>query len=333
MKLKIDVQQSTIDGLKSEIKHQSLELKETKDLLKIYEDKCEDLIKQITSINSELNLNKRQMIGYTQTQEEREEKIQSLKQQLAETKLKSDEYHLALGTLQIHHEKLLEQFSNVQTTYDDTVDKLHKMNKARHDLETKMTDEIERNRALQDIVRLKEDIIMKRQNEIEDLDRRVIDLERNIESLEIKKQSVERQFDLSKKQLGDQIFSTQEQLKAEKETRDMWIDRFEKEQKEHSKTQQDLMQVKSDLKDQLLNVKSTEIKLISSSRQIQLLQEQSVKFQHQINESLSKAEGLDRELTTQKEIMRQVDMSKKEYIDKLKKELETVEQKWQWILN
>ncbi len=45
MKLKIDVQQSTIDGLSSEIKHSTIELKETKDLLQIYETKCEDLIK------------------------------------------------------------------------------------------------------------------------------------------------------------------------------------------------------------------------------------------------------------------------------------------------
>jgi hypothetical protein len=37
------------------------------------------------------------------------------------------------------------------------------MNKARHDLETKMTDEIERNRSLQDIVRLKEEMIQKKQ--------------------------------------------------------------------------------------------------------------------------------------------------------------------------
>jgi len=37
------------------------------------------------------------------------------------------------------------------------------MNKARHDLETKLTDEIERNRSLQDIVRLKEESILKRQ--------------------------------------------------------------------------------------------------------------------------------------------------------------------------
>ena len=34
------------------------------------------------------------------------------------------------------------------------------MNKARHDLETKLTDEIERNRALNDIVRGKEEVIV-----------------------------------------------------------------------------------------------------------------------------------------------------------------------------
>jgi predicted nucleic acid-binding Zn-ribbon protein len=70
------------------------------------------------------------------------------------------------------------------------------MNKARHDLETKMTDEIERNRSLQDIVRLKEEMIQKKQQEMEDLDKRVIDLERNIEAVEIKKAGSERQFEL-----------------------------------------------------------------------------------------------------------------------------------------
>jgi len=44
MKLKIDVQESTIDGHKSEIAHLSLELRETGDLYKIYEKKCESLI-------------------------------------------------------------------------------------------------------------------------------------------------------------------------------------------------------------------------------------------------------------------------------------------------
>lgn len=111
------------------------------------------------------------------------------------------------------------------------------MNKARHDLETKLTDEIERNRSLQDIVRLKEDQIMKNQREIEDNDRRIIELERNVESLEIRKQSIERQFELFKKQAAEQTSSLNEIVQSEKATRDMWIDRFEKEQAAHNATQ------------------------------------------------------------------------------------------------
>jgi hypothetical protein len=52
------------------------------------------------------------------------------------------------------------------------------MNKARHDLETKMTDEIEKNRSLQDVVRIKEDMILKQQGEMEDLDKKCVDIER-----------------------------------------------------------------------------------------------------------------------------------------------------------
>ena len=70
-----------------------------------------------------------------------------------------------------------------------------------------MTDEIERNRSLSDIVRIKEDSILKQQGEMEDLDRKCVDLERSIESIEIKKQGLERQFDLQKKQLNEKIAS------------------------------------------------------------------------------------------------------------------------------
>jgi hypothetical protein len=79
------------------------------------------------------------------------------------------------------------------------------MNKARHDLENKLTDEIERNRSLLDIIRLKEESIARKSVELEEMDKRVIELERAVEALEIKKQGVERQFELSKKQLGEKI--------------------------------------------------------------------------------------------------------------------------------
>ena len=85
------------------------------------------------------------------------------------------------------------------------VEKLHKMNKARHDLEIKLQDEIERNKSLQEVVTLRDETLEKRAQEIEELDKKVIDLERNCETIEIKKQGVERQFDLAKKQLNERI--------------------------------------------------------------------------------------------------------------------------------
>lgn len=99
------------------------------------------------------------MIGFNQTNAEKDEKIYTLKKDLDTYKAKSEELQLSLGTLQINHEKVQAQLAQQKTDYDDTVDKLHKMNKARHDLETKLTDEIERNRSLQDIIRLKEESI------------------------------------------------------------------------------------------------------------------------------------------------------------------------------
>jgi hypothetical protein len=73
------------------------------------------------------------------------------------------------------------------------------MNKARHDLENKLTDEIEKNRALTDVNKIKEDSILSKQNEIEEMDKRIIDLERSIEGVEVKSAGIQRTLELTKK--------------------------------------------------------------------------------------------------------------------------------------
>ncbi len=69
------------------------------------------------------------------------------------------DFSLQLGTLQINHEKVQSSLDLTRKEYDDTVEKLHKMNKARHDLESKLIDEIKRNRSLQEVIKLKDDTI------------------------------------------------------------------------------------------------------------------------------------------------------------------------------
>ena len=53
-KLKLDVLQSTNDGLMSEKKHLTLELKETKELLHVFEDKTKVLMEDLQNTTGEL---------------------------------------------------------------------------------------------------------------------------------------------------------------------------------------------------------------------------------------------------------------------------------------
>ncbi len=53
----------------------------------------------------------------------------------------------------------------------------------------------------------------------------------------------------------------------------MWIERYEKEQKEHTTTNSALLQAKSQLKDQVLTTKNVEIKLQTTSKANEVLTE------------------------------------------------------------
>lgn len=66
---------------------------------------------------------------------------------------------------------------------------------------------------------------------------------------------------MSKKQLNEKIQNLNDIIEGEKQTRDMWIGRYEKEQQEHATTNAQHMQAKSDLRDQILATKNAEIKL------------------------------------------------------------------------
>lgn len=67
--------QTANDGLNSEKKHLTLELKETKELLQFYEGKTKGLLEDLQNTAYELQQNKREMIGFGTVNKEREEKI------------------------------------------------------------------------------------------------------------------------------------------------------------------------------------------------------------------------------------------------------------------
>ena len=63
LKLKIDVYESQVTGLRNEKQHLASELTQTKDLQKVYEKKCGTLITEINKLNIEFQESKREIIG------------------------------------------------------------------------------------------------------------------------------------------------------------------------------------------------------------------------------------------------------------------------------
>ena len=229
LRLKIDVFDSSVSGLKNEKQHLQLELKETKQLQKVYEKKCGELMTEINKINVEFQESKREIIGFGEIQKERDERIDKLKRELRELKMLHDELDLKHGTLTIHYDKIKEQFDSTKRDLDDAIEKLHVTNKVRHETEVKLNEEIDKTRHLQEVIKDKDEMLAKRTTEIEDLDRKTIELERANEALEIKKAGIERQYELTKKQLNEKVQNLNDVLASEKETREMWIERYEKE--------------------------------------------------------------------------------------------------------
>ena len=141
-------------------------------MLHIYEEKTKTLMEDLATVTGELQTNKREMIGFTEINREREEKITQLKEDLKVVTVKANEFELKLGTLQINFDKLEELQTQTKADRDDLVDKLHTMNKARHDIETKLQDEHERNKNLTEVVNLKEGLLDERSKDIEELDKK-----------------------------------------------------------------------------------------------------------------------------------------------------------------
>jgi chromosome segregation ATPase len=135
LKLKIDVNASTISGLESEKSHLTMENKELRELNSMYEAKTKQLMVDLQDTTSNLQQNKREMIGFSEVSREREDKISKMKEDLMTLKLTLDERELQFGTLAIKFKKNEDTLTEMRKEYDDVVDKLHKVTKARHELE------------------------------------------------------------------------------------------------------------------------------------------------------------------------------------------------------
>ena len=158
-------------------------------------------------------------------------------------------------------------------------------------------------RNMQEMIELKEDNLNKRQGQIEDLDRKVLDLERALEAADIKRQGIVNASEQQKKQQNERITGLVEQLQQAKDDIKFWTDKFQKEQTEHSNTQKQMIQAKSDQKDAELFAKNQQIEASSLKRELDVIKARNAELQTSSNEIAATNESMGRQMNTDKVIM------------------------------
>jgi len=97
---------------------------------------------------------------------------------------------------------------------------------------------------------------MSYKRKFEEEQKKLSEIERKADTLEIEKNSLVKQNDIQRKQLLDKINQQTELIAAEKDTREIWINRYEKEQKAHIKTHTDFMKLRAEMQEMTLKFES-----------------------------------------------------------------------------
>mmetsp|Transcript_32051 Transcript_32051/g.31349 ORF Transcript_32051/g.31349 Transcript_32051/m.31349 type:complete len:207 (+) Transcript_32051:1765-2385(+) len=172
----------------------------------------------------------------------------------------------------------------------------------------------------------KEYQLEKHKKEIEKLQKRLGDVERQNDMLEIKKRSLDKQSEIQRKQLLDKIQNLNELVSAEKDTREMWINRYEKEQKAHIATNTELLQAKGNYQDAMLKIKNMEITIESITKVREALRESNDDLQEQVANSMAKKENMERDLYTKGELLRTIEEQQRIYVRRMREEFEETQQ-------
>lgn len=81
----------------------------------------------------------------------------------------------------------------------------------------------------------------------EDESKKHAETEKLCQSLDVQKKALERQNELQRKQLVDRLNIQSQQIAAEKDTREIWINKFEMQQKAHISSHTEFVQLKGEM--------------------------------------------------------------------------------------
>ena len=227
-------------------------------------------------------------------------------------------------SLQIELNKITEFYKSTKGDLEDTIDRLHSANRVRHELEVRLHAELEAGyrskQTLDDKVANIEDLVSK----IEYYDnQRKTDSQTNLD-IQNQMEQLKRNFEFKETAQIERIEQLTDTLHQERDIREMWIGKFETEQRSSSSMTTQGMELKARMQDLELQFSNSEVKVRAQIDQLDVLQEQLSLSNAATNERQLELDAAKRDQVNQRNSHEAILGQKKDYISKLLLELETM---------
>ena len=321
-KLNIDVYQSQILTLKNEKTHLRQREVEARMLKETFENKLRETSEELKETVQTLQHSQRQVLGFNEIKKEREERIDKLKTEFESLSVTHKKTDAKLSKTTIELEKTSDQLQSISSEYHNTVEKLKRINKARNDKESRLSEEKNLTYRLKKEVKELTSTIREKMRLIEQDKTTIGQRDKDIRRINIDQTSLEKRTALQINQLNEKIVNISGLLHEEEQSRKSWSEKYEREQRMHSEANTELLKVKSQNKDFELSIKDLEIRFDNITKTTEHLQKTCEKMQEKANQFMNKYENANRELMTKKQMLKQVEKQKEEIIQARQQDLD-----------
>ena len=212
-----------------------------------YREKSERLQKLNEDMFNEMQDYKMQLVGVQEIKKDRDDRIDRLRAELDALTRKYDILEREHTSMKVNYQHIQDEHATLKADYDNVSEKLHLSNKVRNEKEELLADKTKQMHLLNENYTEKEATVERLKREIEKMHKRLSEMEMQNDQLDIKKKSAEKQSEIQRKQLLEKISTLNEVISHEKDTREQWIQRYEKEQKNHMQTSNELLLLKGSL--------------------------------------------------------------------------------------
>ncbi|CDW85387.1 UNKNOWN [Stylonychia lemnae] len=317
-----------VDRLEVENKHLNNNYEHFKNCFEESQQKNRLLTQKINELNTEfqksfneLTVYRQEHTGYQTHTNQKGEIIEELKNLIKEGELKFKHLEELYSELKARYNIADHELQILRVDYELATSKVEQINKARNDAENKLREKTQKLRLAEQKMHDRDEQIMRNHRKIHELDEKLVELEKQYNQLEKEKSNNRVEFEQIKRQQLDKIHSLEELIKNEKELRQNWCERYDKESKALSQQNLDVIDMKTRVSETESRVRHLKVELDNEKKLSESLINSKKELMETLNHYIVNCEMQEKDLFAMKEVSKHFEQIKEKEHKELKQEI------------